>query len=327
MKSNYIFKFGYNYFLIIIVLIITNYKIISTISYKNNNDILLLLFVNLLIILIVFFRVSKIIPNNIVCDIINKDENVNTFQYFKKKQKEIINEKNELINIGIIPDGNRRWCKKNNLNYKNLVDYWYNEMIINSIYDILRKKDILNELTNFKYIKSISLYISSIDNLSRKDGSENLSYDLIKKLYLLSQNIEKHFKKEEIEILQNICNQSKLNIIGDINLIPEKIKIILLNIQKKLQGNKYIINIAIAYDYKKDLENYGNDTNKNYTRDQEDIDLVFRSGNERRISGFFPTKTSYSELLFSDTLWPDITLWDIDNCIAEYFKRSRRFGK
>ena len=133
--------------------------------------------------------------------------------------------------------------------------------------------------------------------------------------------------KEEIEILQKLCNQSKLNMIGDIDIIPEDIKIILLDIQKRMQGDKYVINIAIAYDYKKDLDNHGYNINKNYTRDQENIDLVFRSGNEQRLSGFFPTKTLYSELFFVETLWPDITIWDIDNCIGEYFKRSRRFGK
>ena len=184
MESNYIFKFGYNYFLIIVVLIITNYRIISIISYKNNNNILLLLFVNLLIIIIVvFFKLSKTNQNNTLNGISYKDYNVNDIYIeFEKIQNNMINKKNKLINIGIIPDGNRRWCKNNNVEYNYLLDHWHNEMIINSIYTILRKKNVMNELTNLKYVKSLSLYISSIDNINRKDGSENLGFDLIKKV-------------------------------------------------------------------------------------------------------------------------------------------------
>ena len=83
MESNYIFKFGYNYFLIIIVLIINSYRI--------NNEILLLLSMSILTILIIFFRIPKIIPN------INN--NVITSPAFGKVQKIIINEKNILISI------------------------------------------------------------------------------------------------------------------------------------------------------------------------------------------------------------------------------------
>ncbi len=83
MESNYIFKFGYNYFLIIVVLIIN--------SYRNNNEILLLLFMSILTILIIFFRIPKIT--------LNKDNNVITSPAFGRVQKIIINEKNILISI------------------------------------------------------------------------------------------------------------------------------------------------------------------------------------------------------------------------------------
>ena len=84
MKSNYIFKFGYNYFLIIVVLIINSYRI--------NNEILLLLFMSILTILIIFFRIPKITLNKI-------NNNVITSPAFGRVQKIIINEKNILISI------------------------------------------------------------------------------------------------------------------------------------------------------------------------------------------------------------------------------------
>ena len=84
MESNYIFKFGYNYFLIIVVLIINSYRI--------NNEILLLLFMSILTILIIFFRIPKITLNKI-------NNNVITSPAFGRVQKIIINEKNILISI------------------------------------------------------------------------------------------------------------------------------------------------------------------------------------------------------------------------------------
>ena len=93
-------------------------------------------------------------------------------------------------------------------------------------------------------------------------------------------------------------------------------------------GSKYSINIAIAYDYNKDILSFSEENNnKNYIRNQSNIDLVFRSGGEKRLSGFFPTKTIYSELYFIDKFFPDINLDDINNAIIEYKKRNRRFGK
>ena len=68
-------------------------------------------------------------------------------------------------------------------------------------------------------------------------------------------------------------------------------------------------------------------SNINYERHQSDIDIVFRSGEEKRISGFFPTKILYSELYFSDKLFPDITLDDINDSLIYLKKRSRRYGK
>ena len=94
-----------------------------------------------------------------------------------------------------------------------------------------------------------------------------------------------------------------------------------------MKTQKYILNLAIAYDYNKDFINYGHDIFKNYIRKQSNIDFVLRTGGESRISGFFPTKTLYSELFFSKKMWPDITIVDINNYIRKFKNRDRRFGK
>ena len=58
-----------------------------------------------------------------------------------------------------------------------------------------------------------------------------------------------------------------------------------------------------------------------------DVDLVIRTGKEQRISNFLIWQTAYSELYFPQKYWPDFTEQDLDEAIAEYNQRQRRFGK
>ena len=98
-------------------------------------------------------------------------------------------------------------------------------------------------------------------------------------------------------------------------------------IESNFKNGKYTINLALGYDYNKDILNEKDKDNENYNRIQTNIDLLFRCGGEKRISGFFPTKILYSELFFIDKLFPDIKLKDLDIIIKKYKERNRRFGK
>ena len=57
-----------------------------------------------------------------------------------------------------------------------------------------------------------------------------------------------------------------------------------------------------------------------------DPELLIRPGGEQRISNFLMWQSAYSELVFTDTLWPDFSEKDIDAAIIQYQKRERRFG-
>ena len=58
-----------------------------------------------------------------------------------------------------------------------------------------------------------------------------------------------------------------------------------------------------------------------------DVDLLIRTSGEMRISNFLPWQLAYSELHFSDKLWPDFTETDLEQALADYKQRHRRFGK
>lgn len=57
-----------------------------------------------------------------------------------------------------------------------------------------------------------------------------------------------------------------------------------------------------------------------------DPDLIIRTGGEFRLSGYFPWQSVYSELYFTQTLWPDFTPKEFDKVLKDYTNRERRFG-
>jgi len=57
-----------------------------------------------------------------------------------------------------------------------------------------------------------------------------------------------------------------------------------------------------------------------------DPDMIIRPGGEKRLSGFMPWQSEYSELYFTDVLMPDFGPSELDKALAEYGKRKRRFG-
>lgn len=57
-----------------------------------------------------------------------------------------------------------------------------------------------------------------------------------------------------------------------------------------------------------------------------DPDLIIRTSGEQRLSNFLPWQGAYSELYFTDVLWPDFTERDMDAALAEFQRRDRRFG-
>ena len=64
-----------------------------------------------------------------------------------------------------------------------------------------------------------------------------------------------------------------------------------------------------------------------YTRDLPEVDLLIRTSGEHRISNFLLWQIAYSELYFTDVLWPDFNEEDLYEAIISYQKRERRFGK
>ena len=64
-----------------------------------------------------------------------------------------------------------------------------------------------------------------------------------------------------------------------------------------------------------------------YTADLPELDLLIRTGGDQRISNFLLWQAAYAELYFCDRYWPDFDPAAFDEALAEYARRSRRFGR
>jgi undecaprenyl diphosphate synthase len=63
------------------------------------------------------------------------------------------------------------------------------------------------------------------------------------------------------------------------------------------------------------------------TGDLPDPDLIIRTGGEKRLSDFLLFESAYAELFFTETYWPDFTEATLDEALAAYARRQRRYGK
>ena len=231
-----------------------------------------------------------------------------------------------MVHLGIVPDGNRRWCLQNNICATQLPEKW--EVILKSIIlECVRLKNSKEE--KFKYLKrihEISIYICSVDNMKRNDGTQSIICTSLDRIATIIEKPEVMFESYHLTDIKDILNDVCIETVGDLSILPKTLLEKLNNIKTKCQGN-FVITLAINYDCYKDMSNLKDLSNVSYDRKQTDIDIVFRSGGEHRTSGFFPTKTVYSELYFCNKFWPEIRLHDINKCVKYLCGRNRRFGK
>ena len=233
------------------------------------------------------------------------------------------------LHLSIIMDGNGRWAEK-----RKLPRTFGHQAGVKNIEAIIERC----QLSKIKYL---SLFVFSSENWNR---SQNEVYHLMSILrsYLIS-DIEK-IMKNNIRILF-IGNHQKLSL--EIQNLMKEIRIK----SKNHTGMTLILAISysgrdhIRYAANKMIAKYAKNSNskasmnisKNLPLDYfdqfirepniPDPDLLIRTGGEQRISNFMLWHLAYTELYFSQKLWPDFTTDDLDNALLDFSNRNRRFGK
>ena len=220
--------------------------------------------------------------------------------------------------VAIILDGNGRWAKKKNMPRT----YGHKNGAENVV-------DIAIHAKNCG-VKYLTLYAFSTENWKRPKAE----VDYLMKLLI------GFVEKKLDQLMEEDC---KLNFLGDIDGLPANTKKACLNALDRTKNNKSLhINIALNYGGRaelvhavKDIIRAGLDPSDIdekligqylYTKDTPDPDLLIRPGGEVRISNFLIYQIAYSELYFSDVLWPDFDCEEFDKALDAYAKRNRRFG-
>tara|TARA_E500000178_G_C16843580_1_gene671746 strand:- start:20 stop:733 length:714 start_codon:yes stop_codon:yes gene_type:complete len=225
-------------------------------------------------------------------------------------------------NIAIIMDGNRRWA----LNKGQSSHFGHR------IGTKVLKKVVL--YCNSLDIKELTVFAFSTENWRRPESE-------VSALFLLAER----FLTSEIADLNK--NNVKLSIIGSKDIINQRL-VKLFNYSEKLTSNNtgICLNIALNYGGKKDIvqsvkaisEKTKNglisikDINEDivsehlYSSNVNNVDLLIRTGGEKRISNFLPWQLSYSEIYFSEKLWPDFSEKEIHKAFEFFSGRERRYG-
>ena len=224
--------------------------------------------------------------------------------------------------VAIVMDGNGRWAAKRGL-----------PRIAGHNAGMQAMKEIIKKASSLG-VKYLTVYAFSTENWSR-------SKDEIKGLFGL---INTYVEKELAELHEN---RVKVNIIGDFEALPAKAVLSLKKALATTANNTGMqFNIAINYGSRLEiiqgvktiLENFANgefglnDVNeellssKLFTAGIPDPEMIIRTSGEKRLSNFLLWQCAYSELIFSDVLWPEFTQAEFENAIAEYQGRDRRFG-
>ena len=221
--------------------------------------------------------------------------------------------------IAIIMDGNGRWAKS-----KGKLRVFGHKNGVTAVRDTVEAAAEIG-------IQFLTLYAFSTENWERPESEVNAL------MTLLVTAINKETKTL-------MTNNIKLSTIGDTNSLPSKAKKELLEaIEKTKDNTRMTLILALSYSGRWDILNAtknlitdGIDPNvineqvfQQYltTKSVPEPELLIRTSGEYRISNFLLWQIAYSELYFTNTLWPDFRRIDLEKAILDYQNRERRFGK
>ena len=222
---------------------------------------------------------------------------------------------NEIRHLAIIMDGNQRWSKKYN---KNILE-GYTEGI-KKIHEVIRY--CIN-----KQIPNLTIFALSSENFKRQ--SVNVIFQLIEKSY-----------KNFLNVIEN-NKEVRIKIIGEKDLLSLKFFKIFQNVELITEEyNKLNLNIAFNYGSFDELISIFNNIKKSksniideakiranmYLKDIPDPDILIRTGGFQRLSNFILLNLSYTELFFTNTLWPDLSIEELTKIIEKFENIQRNYG-
>lgn len=226
--------------------------------------------------------------------------------------------KEKLKHIAFIMDGNGRWAVK----HGKPREYGHK-------FGVEAFKRIVEHCREIG-IGNVTVFVFSTENWTRPKKEVDTIMNL--------------FANELENALQKIIEyDTRIVFIGDRSVFRGKILKLMNITEEESAGNSMVLNIAINYGGRAEIVHAVNtlisegithvtETDiaaKLYTQHCPDPDLIIRTGADNsvmRTSNFLTWQSVYSELYFTDILWPDFSETDVDNAVGEFLRRKRRYG-
>ena len=224
--------------------------------------------------------------------------------------------------VGIIMDGNGRWAKKRGL--PRTAGHTVGVKVFRNIVFYARDMG----------LKNLTVYAFSTENWKRPTS------EVDKIMKLLDEMIEdaiEDFMNQKVRI-RFLGERSRISDIllkkmDKVEKLTEQFSDTTLYIALNYGGRQEILSAAkkLASDYKKglvDIDQIDDEVFGKYLyyEDFDKVDLIIRPSGELRLSNFLLWQSAYSELWFSDVLWPDFKPEHLEQAIYDYQQRNRRFG-
>ena len=220
--------------------------------------------------------------------------------------------------IGFILDGNRRWAKKHGL-----PTYEGHMAGVNALEDVL-------EATINSGVKYVSFYTWSTENWSRAESEVRATLGIIRSIF-------GGFLK------RLIAEDCKFIVMGDLETVPDDIRKIIKKAERESSaGSKATLVMCFNYGGQQEIVAAAQRAidsgigvseldveQMQHFMDHPEVpacDLIVRTSGEQRLSNFMLWRSAYSELLFVDKLWPEMTANDVTDILNEYASRNRRRG-
>jgi len=221
---------------------------------------------------------------------------------------------NQASHIAIIMDGNGRWAEDKNL--KRIKGHEVGAEVVRKITEFCAANDEIERLT---------LYAFSTENWKRP----RLEVEFLMKL------LEKYLRSELSTYLKN---NIRFEPIGDIRAFSKSLQNVIKDVQDKTAHCDGLVqSLALNYGARDEMLRAINNI-RNYEGDITDemlsnaldcnhnVDLLIRTGGDHRLSNYLLWQSSYAEIFFIDTLWPDFTKNELEKIIKNFKKIERRFG-
>ena len=217
--------------------------------------------------------------------------------------------------IAFIMDGNGRWAKKR------MMPREYGHKFGADVFRTVMKRC-------FEHgIAAATFYVFSTENWKRPQKEVDA---ILKLLDDYLDRCEKELEENDVRFI----------FIGDKTPFSASLREKMARIEKNSYHNTYICNLALNYGGRSELVyavnrllKEGKDevveqdiSERIYTNESPELDLIVRTGGDLRISNFLLWQAAYAEFYFTEKLWPDLTVADVDEIVENFKQRNRRFG-